>query len=84
MKGYPSGYPDPDNRFQQQTARRHSLRRQGKPPTALDLHRIEAARMARSGHAARYSRDWAEADLKRRQGQPLSPAEQALLTNGDR
>jgi hypothetical protein len=83
MKGYPEGYPDPNNRHQVETARRHDRRRYGKPATAADVARIEAARHQRSGHAAAFARTAAEADLKRRQGLSLTPAERALLTNGD-
>lgn len=83
MKGSAKPYPDPDNPHQVATARRHALRRGSPDLAAHDLRRIETARHERSGHAAAFARDWASADLKRRRGFPLTPAEQALLTNGD-
>lgn len=76
-------YPDPGNPHQQATAERHARRRGRSEPDPADLARIEAARHHRSGHAAAYARTWREADLKRRRGFPLTPAEQALLSNGD-
>lgn len=76
-------YPDPSNPHQVATARRHADRRGGPDLTPADLRRIEDARHHRSGHAAAFARTAAEADLKRRRGFPLTPAERALLTNGD-
>lgn len=83
MKGYPDGYPDPANRHQVATAERHERRRGGRPATPADIARIEDARFSRSvrGSVAQ-ARDAREADLKRRQGLPLSPRERALLAEG--
>jgi hypothetical protein len=86
MKGYPEGYPDPDNRHQVATAERHAARRRGKPPSAADLRRIAQSHGQRHRNGAQSSggqaRTWDEADLKRRSGRILTPAEQALLAQG--
>lgn len=83
MKGYPDGHPDPSNRHQVATARRHDRRRGGRPATPADIARIEAARFNRAaGGGLAQARDAREADLKRRRGLPLTPREQALLAEG--
>jgi hypothetical protein len=45
MKGYPPGYPA--TRYQEETARRHHLRRRGRPPSDLEVQRITDAQRRR-------------------------------------